>query len=609
MIFQNNPHLPKTFKKFVDIMGVKPVHVLIPVILSFIASVLEGLSLGLLAPIVVGVIKSDYSFLQNKPIIGDILRGFYKHSSDFITEQKSIFLFMAVLIFLTSSLKYIIEYISRVYSNYWNGIYSKRMSVFVFNRFLGFGNLYFDRIGQSYVSTVMGHTEKFLSLFDLIQNTIRESFYIIIILIVMSVISWKLVLFTVLLFPVLNFALRGIVKRIIELAQRDSQACVGLNKSLFNVLSCLPLIMAYSKEKQVSQEFEKSAEARRQLVFWRDSIGSLATPIQYIIIRLTILGMVAFVAFFMAKDKTVDLAVFMVFFYLAIYVLPKFAVFNTAKIDFANLKQPMLEITKILKDEGKEIIREGNKNFEGIKEGIKIDHLSFFYGEGRGALNDISCFIEKGKVTAIVGATGSGKTTFINLVLRLYNCPPGTIKIDGVDIGEFKLNSLRAHMSVVTQNNFLFNDTIRKNISFGVNRDVSDQELWGVLKRARLYDFVTSLPDKLDTQIGDRGVKISGGEQQRISIAMALLRDTDILMLDEATSFLDSKTEGLIRQSIDEAIKGKTTIVIAHRFSTIKNADKIIVLENGAIVEQGPLDELLKNKGRFYEYWETQKFH
>ena len=163
-------------------------------------------------------------------------------------------------------------------------------------------------------------------------------------------------------------------------------------------------------------------------------------------------------------------------------------------------------------------------------------------------------------------------------------------------------------MALVSQETLLFNDSLKANIAYGLHRDVSEEEFIEISKKARLYDFIISLPDKFDTLIGDRGVVLSGGEKQRVSIARALLKKAEILILDEATSSLDTHTERLIQEAIDEAVKGRTTIVIAHRLSTIKNADKIIVIGNGRVVEKGGLDELLAKKGKFYEYWEEQKF-
>jgi ABC-type multidrug transport system fused ATPase/permease subunit len=164
-------------------------------------------------------------------------------------------------------------------------------------------------------------------------------------------------------------------------------------------------------------------------------------------------------------------------------------------------------------------------------------------------------------------------------------------------------------MALVSQDILLFNDTLKNNMIYGLERDISTTELETVAKKARLYDYIMGLPAKFETSIGDRGIKLSGGEKQRLAIARALLKNTEILILDEATSSLDSTTERLIQEAIREAVKGRTTIVIAHRFSTIKDVDKIVVLEDGKFIEEGKLNELLSKKGKFYEYWQAQKFY
>jgi ABC-type multidrug transport system fused ATPase/permease subunit len=211
-------------------------------------------------------------------------------------------------------------------------------------------------------------------------------------------------------------------------------------------------------------------------------------------------------------------------------------------------------------------------------------------------------------MTAIVGQTGSGKTTLINLLMRFYDIPKNSIKIDDDDIKDLTIKSLRRYIAIVSQETQLFNESLRTNLVYGLDNEISDEEAISALKKARLYDYVSKLPEGIDTFIGDKGVKLSGGEKQRLAIARALLKGSEILILDEATSSLDTKTERLIQEAINEAIKDKTSIVIAHRLSTIKHADKIVVLENGNVAEQGTLKELLKMKGLFYQYWEEQKF-
>ncbi len=222
-------------------------------------------------------------------------------------------------------------------------------------------------------------------------------------------------------------------------------------------------------------------------------------------------------------------------------------------------------------------------------------------------LRDVSFDVRKGKMTAIVGPTGSGKSTLINLLMRYYDCPPGSIFIDGKDIRSFDLDSYLSRVALVSQETLLLHESLRNNIAYGLT-NVSDEAVQQVVKQARLENFVAQLPNGLDTLIGDRGTRLSGGEKQRVSIARALIKGAEILILDEATSSLDSQTERLIQEAIDEAVQGRTSIVIAHRLSTIKHADSIVVLKDGALVEQGTLDELLALNGLFQRLWQEQKF-
>ena len=286
-----------------------------------------------------------------------------------------------------------------------------------------------------------------------------------------------------------------------------------------------------------------------------------------------------------------------------------FNVFNNIKVTLARLKPPLKELAKIFDDKDKFYVIDGSKTFSGLQKGIEFHNLKFSYTPEIPVLKDINFFVEKGKMTAMVGPSGAGKTTLISLLMRFYDCPSGSIVIDGEDIKNFTLKSLREHISLVSQEVFLFNETLRYNMAFGLDREIKEVELIDVATKARIYDFISRLPNRFDTQIGDRGVRLSNGERQRIAIARALLKGSEILILDEATSSLDTKTEKLIQQAIDEAIKGRTAIVIAHRLSTIKSADKIVVIEEGKFIEEGSLTELLNKKGHFYKYWEAQKFY
>jgi subfamily B ATP-binding cassette protein MsbA len=220
-------------------------------------------------------------------------------------------------------------------------------------------------------------------------------------------------------------------------------------------------------------------------------------------------------------------------------------------------------------------------------------------------LKDINLDVKAGEVLALVGMSGGGKTSLVNLIPRFYDATRGTIRIDGVDIRDVSLSSLRDQMAIVTQEPILFNDSVRNNIAYG-KQDATDKEISKAAEAAYAYDFIQNFPNKFDTNIGELGGRLSGGEKQRICIARALLKDAPILILDEATSSLDAEAEMLVQKALENLMKGRTTFVIAHRLSTIDYADRIVVIVKGRVEEEGKQEELISMKGEFFKLYQMQ---
>jgi ATP-binding cassette subfamily B protein len=236
---------------------------------------------------------------------------------------------------------------------------------------------------------------------------------------------------------------------------------------------------------------------------------------------------------------------------------------------------------------------------------VEFNNVNFGYTSDTNVLTDVSFTAKAGEKIAILGSTGSGKTSLVNLIPRFYDVKSGSIKIDGVDIKEYTLASLQKQIGLVLQDVLLFTGTIYSNISLG-KADATMDEVVNAAKLARIHDFVDSLPDKYDSYVGERGVTLSGGQKQRITIARAILTNPKILILDDSLSFVDAKTEQEIQQALEDATKGRTTFIIAQRLSTIKNADKILVLEKGRVAEFGTHNELMANGGTYKRVYETQ---
>ncbi len=251
-------------------------------------------------------------------------------------------------------------------------------------------------------------------------------------------------------------------------------------------------------------------------------------------------------------------------------------------------------------------IHDGGLEIKNIEKEIKFENISFSYKNKKDIFKNINFSIEKGKTTAIVGTSGGGKTTIVNLIARLFDPDDGRITIDGIDLKEIKYSSLINLMGMVSQDTFIFNGTIKENIIFGL-KDVSNERFFEAVKLANAHEFINHFPEGYETAVGDKGLKLSGGQRQRLAIARAILRDPQILILDEATSSLDYHSEALVQSAINIASKNRTVIVIAHRLSTVINADKIIVLDHGRVVEEGNHNELMRRNGVYKALYESQE--
>ncbi len=587
-------------------VGVRFSYFVSPIVLSFLVAFLEGVSVSLLFFLAKGVIKMNFTFLQGMPVF----RAVIEKASSFIAPSNTvIFAVLVISIFSAVLLKNIFQYFSSLSIAFQMRRFSHNLRSAIFNRYLEFGKLFFDRNSEAQMrNTVLVFTDEITQYLMDVHNVLSNFFMIIVYMVIMFVISVNLTIIVIILSPVFYYSLMWLIKKIKATSRYYVSSQNALSRKLSDVFSCMGLVMAYSNEEREKSNFIRASETLKRWQFSLDKKYKLINPLQEITILIVILLLISFVALVVAKENK-ELAGFLVYFYILKRLTGSFGVLNNFRGNLAVILGSAEEIISIFDDKDKFFIRSSGVEFKGLCDKIVFDRLSFSYIPEKVILKDISFSVEKGKMLAIVGHTGSGKTTIINLLMRFYDCPHASIFIDGADIRDFTLVSLRAHLALVSQETLLFNDTIRNNMLYGIAREISDKELIDIARKARLYDFISGLPDNFNTHIGDRGVKLSGGEKQRLAIARALLKKSEILILDEATSSLDSATEKLIQAAIDEAVKDRTTIVIAHRLSTIRHADKIVVIENGTLAEDGALDELLERKDRFYHYWQEQKFY
>jgi len=593
-------------KEFFRLLEVKPTAFLLGGFLALIAAFFEGVSTAILIPITNGVIMMNFEFVKDLPFFGYILK---EASRYFYIDATSILVLLLAALLITAFLSNILQYFSLLTISYQIRHLVNNMRKIIFSRYLDFGKMFFDRDSQGSIQQVLlGFSSEVSERLNGVNTAINYIFLILAFVVVMFIISWKLTILTLLIAPLFYYSTLWLIKKIKTTSNVYAEVKDQLARKVANTLFCIPLVKSYANEGSERSRFNKISDSVSKLEFSMDKKARLIMPLQSSFMLLGMMFLLAAVAYFVL-EKGQPIAGFLVYLYCLRRILSPFVVLSSYKGQLASISGPLNSISEVLNNEDKFIIADGKKEFGGLRNFIVFKNLNFYYQKERPILKNFSLTLEKGKVTALIGQTGAGKTTVINLFMRFYECPPEAILIDGVDIRGFKIASLMRHIALVSQECFLLNETLRENITYGMQREVSDEEIFILLKKSRLRDFVMSLPDKLDTLIGDRGVKLSGGEKQRISIARAMLKGAEILILDEATSSLDSTTERLVQEAINEIIKDKTVIVIAHRLSTIRHADKIAVIENGEVVEQGSLDELLNKQGKFHKYWQEQVFY
>ena len=402
------------------------------------------------------------------------------------------------------------------------------------------------------------------------------------------------------LMPLVYFAVKISTKRMRQSTQKVQESMGSMTHLLDENISGSDLVKIYNASKSEKNKFYILVKIIRQQRFKLDMASALNTSIVNILIGLSL----ASVVFFSSTYLKMSAGDFLAFFTaMAMLVKPAKSLININK----PLQRAIIASQSVfnLIDEKPENNPNSQlmNNFPGD---ITFENVSFSYSNEKSSLNQVDLTIKKGETVALVGSTGSGKTTLVNLLTRFYNPTSGKITIDNEDINDFDLVSYRSNFSYVDQNVRLFNDSISGNIAFGQRDTMSIEMIMNAAKISNSNEFIEKLEDQYDTEIGEDGVTLSGGQRQRLSIARAIAKDSPILILDEATSALDSATEKLVQSAINKMQKGRTTIIIAHRLSTIKNADRIVVLKDGEIIEQGTHEELIKAAGEYLKLTQQQ---
>jgi len=435
------------------------------------------------------------------------------------------------------------------------------------------------------------------SFFSILELVVKEPLTIVFALVTMFIISTKLTLFVLVFMPIAGLIISKLAKNLRTKSLQAQKENGNIISIVDESLGGLKVVKSYNAEPGFKNKFNNSVT---RLLRLSNSIGrknNLATPLSEFLGITTIATLLFYGGNLVLVDHSLAGSSFIVYLTLAFNILTPAKAISKASYAVKNGYAAAERVFEVLEVENEITSKENAVIKNSFDSEISLKNINFKYEE-EAVLKDFSLDIKKGQTVALVGQSGSGKSTIANLLTRFYDVNEGVIAIDGIDIKDLSLQSLRGLMGLVTQDSILFNDTIKANISLG-KPDASDEEIIEALKIANAYEFVKDLPQGINTNIGDSGNKLSGGQKQRLSIARAVLKNPPIMILDEATSALDTESEKFVQVALENMMQNRTSIVIAHRLSTIQKADVIIVMKKGKIVEKGTHDELIAMNGSY----------
>jgi subfamily B ATP-binding cassette protein MsbA len=550
--------------------------------------------LAMLCMLVVGGLTSALAFLV-KPVLDDI----------FMKKNAAMLKWIPIAVVAIYMLKGLCTYVQTILMNFigqrvvadirnrlYQVIQTQSMSFFTKNQ----TGILMSRITND-VNSMQGAVS------EAVTSLLKDSFTLICLMFVIFYRDWQLALVAMVIFPVTIYPIATFGRKIRKLATRTQVTMGSLTTLLQETISGARIVKAFGREDYESSRFSRENENLLKLTLKSVTISAVSSPFMEFLGGVGIAAIIFYGGYQVIQGVSTPGTFFsflaaLILLYEPIKRLTN--VNNTIQQGIAGAQRVFSIIDAVPEIRNKpEAIP-----LPAISKAIDIRNVTFRY-EDTPVLKQINLTVRAGEAVAFVGMSGGGKTTLVNLIPRFYDVSEGQILIDGRDIRDVTMESLRAQIGIVTQQTILFNDSVRNNIIYG-DIEKTEADVIRAAKAANAHHFIMNLPDSYDTVIGEQGTKLSGGERQRISIARALLKDAPILVLDEATSSLDTEAEIEVQEALENLMKGRTTLVIAHRLSTIRNADRIVVLVNGEIVEEGTHEALLDKKGEYFRLYQMQ---
>ncbi len=591
-------------------------HVIWNVIYNILYALFSAISFIALIPMM-NVLFDKTQKIDKEPVfqgylkIGSYLKdSFYYKVSNLAQSDtpQSALLLVVALVIVTFLLKNLFNYLASFHMMHLRNGVLKDLRKTMYDKIISLPiSFYSEKRKGDVMARMLGDVgEVQNSFFMLLELIVREPMTIIISIIFMFSISWKLTLFVFLFIPIAGFTISKIGKSLKAQSSKAQFEGGYLISIVEESLSGLKVVKSYNAEPIFRNKFGGSVDRLLKLSNKIGKKNNLAGPLSEVMGIITIAVLLYYGGSLVLVEKSIQGEVFLAFMGLAYNILTPAKAISKASYAVKNGIAAAERVFEILEHENTIDTKLDAIVKTDFNDKVTVENINFRYGD-ENVLKNFSIEVQKGKTVALVGQSGSGKSTIANLLTRFYDVQEGAVKIDGIDVRDMNIHSLRGMMGLVTQDSILFNDTIKNNILVG-KPDATDDEIIDALKIANAFEFVNDLPHGIETNIGDAGGKLSGGQKQRLSIARAVLKNPPIMILDEATSALDTESEKFVQVALENMMQNRTSIVIAHRLSTIQKADNIIVMQKGEIVEQGTHSELMAKEGMYSKLVMMQSF-
>ncbi len=571
-----------------------PGWVVLTVVLGFSGAVFNGVSTAMIVPVLLNFLGQTPESLTNVPVLAQLFAPF----DDIPDPWRLATITLAIVVLIV--LKNGSIFASMAVSAWLQRMMAIDLRESGLRLLLDVDLDYFARVGiGDIVNRMNAELNRAALAITIAVRSLTTAITILVFGVLLLALSWQLTLVTGTMLGLVMLANQLSMVRAKQFGTQLSEASRDYTMRLLDVLNGMRLVRATASEEQEYITLRQLMRDREQADFQSFVSFSVIGPVSEVAGVIALIAVVMVGRLFLMQQVELASTVLLTYLLLIFRLLPLIAQLNGARNQYANAIASIDIATAFLRRDDKPLMIDGNVAYRPLKTSIQFEQVSFTYpGQAEQVLRSISLEIPKGTTLALVGKSGAGKSTLGELLPRFYDPTEGRILLDGRDLREFEVRSLRRSMGIISQDTFLFNGTVRENVTYGCEA-VSDGELLDAAKRAHAWEFIAELLQGWDTPLGDRGILLSGGQRQRLAIARVLLQNPDILILDEATSALDTVSERLVQEALDHLKCDRTTLIIAHRLSTIQRAEQIAVLDNGNLVELGTHETLLAAQG-FY---------